>query len=78
MFRVRHAEHGGELQIETGYSLDLQGSLLVNNGTINGATEVYYGATAKGGGPWAVQVCTLLSHDDPAQRQLLIVGRQDG
>jgi hypothetical protein len=43
-------QSGGQLNVETGFSLDLQGSLLVNNGTINGATEVYYGATAKGGG----------------------------
>ncbi|MCC6127416.1 MAG: autotransporter-associated beta strand repeat-containing protein [Pirellulales bacterium] len=28
--------------------LDLQGSLLVNNGTVTGTTNVYYGATVKG------------------------------
>ncbi len=40
-----------------GTSLELQGSLLVNNGTITGTTNVYYGATLKGTGTFgSVQV----------------------
>ena len=42
---------GGQLNVNSdgsGMRLDLQGSLLVNNGTITGMTNVYYGATAKG------------------------------
>jgi len=41
---------GGQLNLQGGTSLDLQGSLLVNNGTITGPTNVYYGSLAKGAG----------------------------
>ena len=41
---------GGQVNVQTGYALSLQGSLLVNNGTINGTTTINYGATAKGAG----------------------------
>ena len=41
---------GGQVNVQAGYALSLQGSLLVNNGTINGATTINYGATAKGTG----------------------------
>ena len=41
---------GGQVNVQAGYALSLQGSLLVNNGTINGATTINYGATAKGAG----------------------------
>lgn len=46
-------EPGGTLNANAraqGTSLDLQGSLVVNNGTITGTTNVYYGATLKGTG----------------------------
>ncbi len=41
---------GGQVNVQTDYALSLQASLLVNNGTINGATTINYGATAKGAG----------------------------
>ena len=44
---------GGTLNANSqgeGTALDLQDSLLVNNGTIAGTTNVYYGATAQGSG----------------------------
>jgi autotransporter-associated beta strand protein len=44
---------GGQLNAdaeEEGTALNLQGSLLVNDGTVAGATNVYYGATVKGTG----------------------------
>ena len=34
----------------SGESLDLDGSLLVNNGTLAGSTNVYYGSMAQGSG----------------------------
>ena len=34
----------------SGSSLDLRGALLVNNGTVTGATNVYYGSMAQGSG----------------------------
>jgi len=40
---------GGTLNADShneGVVLDLQDSLLVNNGTVTGTTNVYYGATA--------------------------------
>ena len=37
------ADGGGE-------TLDLHGSLLVNNGTVNGVTNVYFGSLAQGAG----------------------------
>jgi len=53
-------EPGGVLNADAqaeGTSLDLQGSLMVNNGTITGTTNVYYGATLKGSGTFGnVQV----------------------
>ncbi|MGA2255290.1 MAG: autotransporter-associated beta strand repeat-containing protein [Thermoguttaceae bacterium] len=44
---------GGTLNADSqseGVALDLQDSLLVNNGTVTGTTNVYYGATVKGTG----------------------------
>ncbi len=44
---------GGTFNVDSageGVALDLQDSLLVNNGTLTGTTNVYYGATVKGGG----------------------------
>ena len=44
---------GGTLNADSqseGVALDLQDSLLVNNGTVTGTTNVYYGATVKGSG----------------------------
>jgi autotransporter-associated beta strand protein len=44
---------GGTLNADSqseGVALDLQGSLLVNNGTVTGTTNVYYGATVMGSG----------------------------
>jgi fibronectin-binding autotransporter adhesin len=46
---------GGTLNIDSngdGVALDLRGGLLVNNGTITGTTNVYYGATATGSGSY--------------------------
>jgi autotransporter-associated beta strand protein len=46
----------GQLNVDSqggGTTLDLRGSLLVNNGTITGTTNVYYGASAKGDGTFA-------------------------
>ena len=40
---------GGTIQLN-GSSLDLHGALAVNNGTISGTTNVYYGSVAKGTG----------------------------
>ncbi len=48
-----YVNSGGTLNADSnaeGVTLDLQGSLLVNNGTITGTTNVQYGATAKGSG----------------------------
>ena len=39
------ADGGGE-------TFDLHGSLLVNDGTINGMTNVYFGSLAKGSGSY--------------------------
>ena len=44
--------NGGALNLQAGTALDLEGSLLVNNGTISGPTNVYYGATAIGSGTY--------------------------
>ena len=44
---------GGTLNVNSqgeGTALDLQDSLLVNNGTVTGTTNVYYGATISGSG----------------------------
>ena len=44
---------GGTLNADSqgeGVALDLQDSLLVNNGTVAGTTNIYYGATVKGSG----------------------------
>ncbi len=44
---------GGTLNADSqneGVALDLQDSLLVNNGTVTGTTNVYYGATVSGSG----------------------------
>ena len=44
---------GGTLNADSqsqGVTLDLQDSLLVNNGTVTGTTNVYYGATVQGSG----------------------------
>ncbi len=48
---------GGTLNADSnadGVTLDLQGSLLVNNGTVTGTTNVEYGATAKGSGKFGL------------------------
>ncbi|MCI0333041.1 MAG: autotransporter-associated beta strand repeat-containing protein, partial [Planctomycetes bacterium] len=42
---------GGTIQLG-GTSLDLHGALAVNNGTINGTTNVYFGSQAKGTGSY--------------------------
>ena len=46
---------GGQINVAAdggGETLDLHGSLLVNNGTINGLTNVYYGSLAEGAGTY--------------------------
>jgi autotransporter-associated beta strand protein len=40
--------------INVGTALDLNGALLVNNGTISGTTNVYYGSLAKGAGTYGL------------------------
>ena len=48
-----YVNSGGTLNADSnvqGVTLDLQGSLLVNNGTVTGTTNVYYGATVQGKG----------------------------
>lgn len=48
---------GGTLNADSqgeGVALDLQDSLLVNNGTVAGTTNVYYGATAQGSGTFGL------------------------
>jgi len=51
-----YVNSGGTLNADSnaeGVTLDLQGSLLVNNGTVIGTTNVYYGATVSGSGSFA-------------------------
>jgi T5SS/PEP-CTERM-associated repeat protein/autotransporter-associated beta strand protein len=45
---------GGIITLLGGAELDLNGALLVNNGTINGTTNVNYGSLAKGTGSYGV------------------------
>jgi fibronectin-binding autotransporter adhesin len=48
---------GGTLNADSqsdGVTLDLQDSLLVNNGTVTGTTNVYYGATVSGSGSFGL------------------------
>ncbi len=48
---------GGTLNADSnaeGVTLDLDGALLVNNGTVTGTTNVYYGATAQGSGTFGL------------------------
>ena len=52
-----YVNSGGTLNADSnaeGVALDLQDSLLVNNGTIAGTTNVYYGATAQGSGTFGL------------------------
>ena len=44
------AAPGGRIDLAAGHSIELNGALLVNNGTINGTTNVHYGSLAKGAG----------------------------
>jgi autotransporter-associated beta strand protein len=56
-----YVNSGGTLNADSanqGVTLDLYDSLLVNNGTIMGATNVYYGATVEGTGRFgAINLC---------------------
>ncbi|MFI5381368.1 MAG: beta strand repeat-containing protein, partial [Tepidisphaerales bacterium] len=45
---------GGTLTLLNGTTLELNGALLVNNGTINGTTNVNYGSLTKGSGAFGV------------------------
>ena len=45
---------GGTIDLLVGSQLDLNGGLLVNNGTINGSVNVNYGSLAKGTGTYGV------------------------
>lgn len=44
------AAPGGRIDLAAGHSIELNGALLVNNGTITGTTNVHYGSLAKGAG----------------------------
>lgn len=44
------AAPGGRISLGAGHSIELNGALLVNNGSITGTTNVHYGSLAKGAG----------------------------
>lgn len=44
------AAPGGRISLAAGHTVELNGALLVNNGTIDAATNVHYGSLAKGAG----------------------------
>lgn len=44
--------HGGTLRLDDGTRLQLDGGLLVNNGTISGTVQINYGGLAKGAGQY--------------------------
>lgn len=44
------AAPGGRINLGAGHTVELNGALLVNNGTINATTNVHYGSLAKGAG----------------------------
>src|SRR5205814_3409463 len=44
------ASRGGTLIVGSGDTLELNGALLINNGTIDGTTNINYGSLAKGAG----------------------------
>ena len=48
------AAPGGVISTAVGTTIELNGALLVNNGTINGTTNVNYGSLAKGAGTFGV------------------------
>jgi len=47
-----HILAGGEMSLQNGTELDLNGALLVNNGIIDGTTNVHFGSLAKGAGTY--------------------------
>jgi fibronectin-binding autotransporter adhesin len=46
------ANHGGSIVLTVGTTLEVNGALLVNDGTISGTTDVNYGGTAEGVGSY--------------------------
>jgi autotransporter-associated beta strand protein len=47
------AAPGGTINLDPGLAVDVNGGLLVNNGTINGPVNINYGGLAKGAGNYA-------------------------
>jgi autotransporter-associated beta strand protein len=52
------AAPGGTITLQAGTRLQLNGALLVNNGSIDGAVDVNFGSLAKGAGTWGAVTVT--------------------